>query len=184
MAKKNKGVLSMNENYTFIEMADAGEISTTCFNCGTPIRYVVTLKDSKGALYLVGTECTKTLTEGSISNAYSMEEHIKVMKKIATARNLIENGSNVTVWYGKNKTYCFIVGSNKNGKAVKICLEKTYDPFIAMQNNTDGEIVILSKFIEEIIKSKFVHPDCETGDWCMNCVFKHYDKLKAIEPKK
>lgn len=132
----------MSEKYTFIDIADLGEIVSVCDNCGALIRYVVHLQTPENKNVYVGTECSKTLQEAQITNEYSMSENIKAFKKVATAKNLIEKGTKVRVAHYAGE--CVIIGLNSNGKAAKVSLEKTFDSF-------QGEYIkCLSEFIDSI----------------------------------
>lgn len=163
--KTNKGVLSMNEKYTFIQITDLGETSACCDNCGASIRYVVELLSSNGKKYHVGTECSKTLQEANISNVYSMNEQLKAFKKVSQAKNLIENGSKVRIAVYIDS--CIVVGLNKNGTATKVIIEKCYDPFLAT------EIQCATDFIES------VRPLKDNKFTCLGSPHWYFDHLKT-----
>lgn len=163
--KKNKGRLSMSEKYTFIDITDVGENFSVCENCGAIIRYVVHLRTSTNKNVYVGTECSKTLQEAQITNEYSMNENIKAFKKVATAKNLIEKGTKVRVAHYTND--CIIVGLNSNGKATKIYLEKTFNPF------DGGDIKCLSEFIDSIKHLK------DKNFTCLGSPIWYYEFLKT-----
>lgn len=162
--KTNKGKLSMNNTYTFLSITDKGEIDgTTCDNCGHLIRYVCELIDATNKRYFVGTECTKTLAEARINNAYSMNEQIREFKKVAEARRLIDNGAKI--WASNN--HFWIVGVlGKAPKKVEIM------PVFDMFKGTSYSFV--DSFIIELNKM----PNVITEDWCLFDVFKYKESLK------
>lgn len=169
--KKNIGKLSMCEKYTFIEITDLGEQSGLCCcdNCGSPLRYVVTLETSGKKIAHVGTECSKTLQEANITNEYSYNLHIKEFKKIATIRNFINKSEEIKFFGGTRQRNIVVAG--KAGKAVKyFVIEPIYDMFI------DSELEFINLFIKELYESK--SEIIELYTWCYNDVFKYINQLK------
>ena len=165
--KTNLGILSMNEKYTIIDITDAGEETMcSCDNCGRRIRYIVTLKDSNGKSYIVGTECAKTLSDANISGFYSMLEHESLLKKVATAKNLIKNGSKVKIFLSSSLKYAFIVGLSAKGKPTKVLIEKTFDPFLGI------ELIFVSNFLKELEPIK-----CDDYE-CLGSPYWYFDELK------
>ena len=160
--KKNIGVLSMNNQYTFIGCTDNGEDYSACENCGKLIRYVVHLIDKTGKSYYVGTECAKTLAEANISNAYSMGEQIKELKKCAEVKKLITGTHQI---WGYAENFCIVGIIGKQVKKIKI--SPVYDLF--------GENRL--QFVDTLILE--LTSICKIwNDWCYNDVFKYYDQCK------
>lgn len=161
--KKNKGRLSMNNSYEFIEMSDLGEIAGVCYNCGSPIRYSCHLMDKQGEHYHVGTECAKTLAEASISNSYSMMETMREHKKIAEAYRMVEQNNHVKIFSGKDSVV--IVGIlGKTPK--KIGIEPVFDMF------TSNEYPFVRKFIDTYKDGN--------RNWCYAEVYNYLDSLKKM----
>ena len=161
--KKNKGKLSMNNKYLFVNITDLGEQSGVCYNCGSPIRYSVHLVDTNNEHYYVGTECSKTLAEASISNSYSMQETIKEHMKVAKAIRIIEQNKCVKLYSGKDR----IIVVGMLGKTPhKITIEKLFNPF------TEEPMQFTHDFVDKYSDNN--------RDWCMAYVFDYFDELKKI----
>lgn len=168
--KTNKGILKMCEKYTFHGITDLGEIGNSiCDNCGTPLRYIATIKGSTGEVYHVGTECAKTLSHANIDNIYSMELAFKEFKKIAEARLFLEKGENILI-YGYKQRKDKIVIAGKKGKSIKkICIEPVFDMF------KNEQLEFIDSFINETYKR---YSESIIYDWCYAFVFNHLDNLK------
>jgi len=170
--KKNKrGFLPMNIEYQFIGIDDIGEDRTVCNNCGAAIRYVAELRDSNNKVYYVGTECAKTLSKANISNEYQMLEEFNAMKKVATARNIIQKGiDNDTLTIYPGKDYCALVA--KTGKtAKKISLE----PIFIWGNEFKPMASIIAECLN---KKEFHYKDGDGGySWCWHYIFENIKRL-------
>ena len=120
--------LAHNNEYTFIDISDNGEMNyTTCDNCGTVIRYVVHLKGADNINYFVGTECVKTLLNCRINNEFSMNEQIREFKKVAEAQGLIKTNNKLKIFASGDGA--IIVGLTKSNKPKKVFIKRIYDPF-------------------------------------------------------
>lgn len=163
--KKNIGVLSMCNQYTFIDCTDNGEDYNNCQNCGKLIRYTVHLIDNLKNHYFVGTECAKTLSEANINNSYSMIEQIKELKKCSEVKRILQNKHNI---WGHDESF-YIVGV-LGTTAKKIYINPVFDIF------TGNRLTFVDNLILEL-KDK-----CKNwNNWCMNDVFVYYDNLKTAQ---
>lgn len=162
--------LPLNENYDFLGITDMGEMNySVCANCGRPIRYIAELKNSKGVVSYVGTECVKTLIECKINNSFSMMDQINAMKKIATATNLINKGTDIKIWGYDDKTALYIVGKNSKGTVKKIFIEPLFDVFLQKSYS----------FIDALINDVFDNHTPILKEWCFYDIEKYMKSLKS-----
>lgn len=119
MAKRNIGVLPMNETYTALSVdhLDDEVLCQQCENCGRHIVNVVTLENSKGNKFLVWTDCAETLGMAEFSNFLEYQDQkrslnrylraLKTVSKIAELPHTILNspdmGYYIYPWAGQTK---------------------------------------------------------------------------------
>jgi hypothetical protein len=161
--------LPINEKYDFLGITDMGEGNfNTCNNCGKLIRYVAELRSSNNKKYYVGTECAKTLSQCQINNEFSMLEQFNAMKKVATATNLIQNGSNIKIWGFDDKSTVYIAGLNSKDTVKKITIEKQFDPLLGSEY----------EFINTFLDSVFNDHNVIIKDWCFYDIEQYLKTLK------
>lgn len=162
--KKNIGVLSMYEKYTLEGVTDMGEDNIcSCENCGRAIRYVATLKDSKGIKYDVGTECAKTLSYASFSDIYEMEQRIKELKKNAEILKVLKRSGTVAYMYISKETGETAI-SYIAGKATEKAKAKIYE--------------VPGLFHKDIISNVF-NIRYVIGGYCLAYVYEYIEYLKG-----
>lgn len=80
MAKRNIGVLPMNEKYEIINLSYTDWWLGMCANCGRVIMNVATIKNSKWETFDVWLDCANTLESQEISNYYEFVQNEKEYK--------------------------------------------------------------------------------------------------------